>query len=106
MGKAFGKAFRIILRLDGWKGRRIVGQNIHENFRVNITWFSTCIFLRGGGTLLYKPYRYVPPHRVGFLPRFGVKTDIHFAHFGLESGMVSRELRECMNVFIVSIPNE
>ena len=60
----------------------------------------------GGGTLLYKPYRYVPPHRVGFLPRFGVKTDIHFAHFGLESGMVSRELRECMNVFIVSIPNE
>ena len=45
-------------------------------------------FSPGGGTLLYKPYRYVPPHRVGFLPRFGVKTDIHFGHFGLESGMV------------------
>ena len=28
------------------------------------------------------------------------------AHFGLESGMVFRELWECMNVFIVSIPNE
>ena len=27
-------------------------------------------------------------HRVGFLRRFGLKTDIHFAHFGLESGMV------------------
>ena len=26
--------------------------------------------------------------------------------FGLESGMVFGKLRECMNVFIVSIPNE
>ena len=42
----------------------------------------------GGGTPLYKLYRYVPPHRVGFLRRFGLKTGIHFAHFGLESGMV------------------
>ena len=25
---------------------------------------------RGRGTPLYKPYRYVPPHRVGFLRRF------------------------------------
>ena len=42
----------------------------------------------GGGTPLYKLYRYVPPHRVGVLCRFGLKTGIHFAHFGLESGMV------------------
>ena len=28
----------------------------------------------GGGTPLYKLYRYVPPHRVGFLLRFGLKT--------------------------------
>ena len=42
----------------------------------------------GGGTPLYKLYRYVPPHRVGFLRRFGLKTGIHSAHFGLESGMV------------------
>ena len=41
-----------------------------------------------GGTLLYKPYRYVPPHRVGFMRRFGLKTGVDFAHFGLESGMV------------------
>ena len=41
-----------------------------------------------GGTPLYKLSRYVPPHRVGFLRRFGLKTGIDFAHFGLESGMV------------------
>ena len=28
------------------------------------------------------------PQRVGFLGRFGLKTGIDFAHFGLESGMV------------------
>ena len=27
-------------------------------------------------------------HRVGFLRRFVLKTGIHFAHFGLELGMV------------------
>ena len=42
----------------------------------------------GGGTPLSKLYRYVPPHRVGFLRRFCLKTGIHFGHFGLESGMV------------------
>ena len=41
-----------------------------------------------GGTHLYKPYRYVPPKRVGFLHRFGLKIGLDFAHFGLESGMV------------------
>ena len=41
-----------------------------------------------GGTSLYKLHRYVPPHRVGVMARFGLKTGIHFAHFGLESGMV------------------
>ena len=30
----------------------------------------------------------MPPHRDGFLCRFGLKTGIQFAHFGLESGMV------------------
>ena len=30
----------------------------------------------------------MPPHRVGFWGLFGLKTGIHFAHFGLESGMV------------------
>ena len=30
----------------------------------------------------------MPPQRVGFWGLFGLKTGIHFAHFGLESGMV------------------
>ena len=42
----------------------------------------------GGDTPLCKPYKYVPLQRVWFLGLFGLKTDIHFAHFGLESGMV------------------
>ena len=41
-----------------------------------------------GGAPLYKLYRCLPPHREGFLRRFGLKTGINFAHFGLESGMV------------------
>ena len=42
-----------------------------------------------GGTPLYKPYRYVPPRRIYiFFSRFGLKTGLHFAHFGLESGIV------------------
>ena len=50
----------------------------------------------GGGvsTPLYS-HRYVPPHRVRFLRRFA-----------LESGMVFEGTTQCMNVFIVSIPNE
>ena len=44
--------------------------------------------------------------RVGFLRRFGLKTGIHLAHFGLESGMVFEGISEYKNVFIVSIPNE
>ena len=53
-----------------------------------------------------KPYMYVLPHLVGFLCRFGLKTGTHFAHFGLESGMVFEGTTEWMNIFIVSIPNE
>ena len=30
----------------------------------------------------------MPPHQVEFLRRFGLKKGIHFADFGLESGMV------------------
>ena len=37
----------------------------------------------------------MPPQKVWFLRRFGVKTDIYFAHFG-----------QCMNVFVVSVPDE
>ena len=58
------------------------------------------------GTGMYPPS---PPHRVGFLRRFGLETGTHFAHFGLESGMVfegTTGVYKRRNVFIVSIPNE
>jgi len=42
----------------------------------------------GGGTPLYQVYRYVPPQRVWFLSRFGLKTGRDFEHFGLKLGMV------------------
>ena len=32
----------------------------------------------GGGTPSYKPCRYVPPQRVGFLGLFGLKTGVDF----------------------------
>ena len=44
----------------------------------------------GGGTPLYKLYRYVPPQRVLFMSRFGLQTGIDFTHYGLKSGMVIR----------------
>ena len=47
-----------------------------------------------GDTPLYKPYRYVPYQRVGFLRRFGLKTGMDFVHFGLESGMVFEGTRQ------------
>ena len=37
----------------------------------------------GGYSLIF-----VLPLRVGYLRRFGLKTGIHFAHFGLVSGVV------------------
>ena len=52
--------------------------------------FTLCqiAFRARGGTPLEKPHRYVLPQGVGGFGRvFGQKTDIHFAHFGLESGM-------------------
>ena len=52
------------------------------------------LLARGGGTPLYNPNRYVSPHRVGFFRRFSLKTGTHFAHFGLESGMVFEETTE------------
>ena len=54
---------------------------------------------RGWGVLPYISY-------IGI--RFGLKTGIHFAHFApYHFWYGSRGItRECMNVFIVSIPNE
>ena len=40
------------------------------------------------GVLPYISHKGMPAHRVGVFRRFGLKTGIDFAHFGLESGMV------------------
>ena len=58
---------------------------IHREIRETL---SGCGNPGGRGTLLDKPYRYVPPQRVGFLSRFGLKTGTDFVHFGLESGTI------------------
>ena len=51
----------------------------------------------GGGSPLYKQYRYVRPQRVWFLRCFGLKTTrIDFAHCGLELGMVFEETMGCI----------
>ena len=60
----------------------------HLNCDNNLNRFFLIQARGGGGTPLYKLYRHVPPQRVGVLRRCGLKTGIHFAHFGLESGMV------------------
>ena len=62
----------------------------------------------GRATPLYKPYKYVPPLRVGFLRRFGLKTGISwFCPFWSGSGYgFTKELRLRINVFVVSFPKE
>ena len=60
-------------------------------FNCNCLLLSICgtgVTPGGVGTPIYKVYRYVPPQRVWFLSRFGLKTGIDFEHFGLKLGMV------------------
>ena len=62
-----------------------------------------------GGIPLYKLYRNMLPHRLGFLRLFDLKTGIIILSILVWNLVLfSRELRKCMNVFyfIVSIPNE
>ena len=62
---------------------RIALKSIHFGLH-NINYLK----IPGGGTPLYKVYRYVPPQRVWFLSRFGLKTGIDFDNYGLKSGRV------------------
>ena len=48
----------------------------------------------------------MPPHRVGFFCRFGLKMGIPFAHFDLKSGMVFEGTTGAYERIFVSIPNE
>ena len=103
-----GSLIRILQRTesrfsnDTWKAKRRFFINVKDNNSSR----------PGGGgeeTPVYKLYRYVPPHRPigqGFcavLVWTGVYTSPILV---LNRVWFSRELRECMNVFIVSIPNE
>ena len=55
---------------------------------MKLTPFNNRVLKPQGGIPLYEVYRYVPPQRVWFLSRFGLKMGIHFKHFGLKLGMV------------------
>ena len=44
----------------------------------------------------------MPPHRVGFLRRFGLKTGIDFVHFALESAMVFKGTTGVYELIILS----
>ena len=88
----------------------VLRKTLLVRFCVIVMWvlFSVVQFPggEGGGTPLYKPYRYVPPHRVGFLRRFGLKTSTDFTHFGLESGMVFEGTTGVYERINCLIPNE
>ena len=75
-----------------------------RTFTVDVLRRQSASFARGGGVLRYISHIGIcrPTNSMVFAPFWSE----NFAHFGLELGMVSRELRECMEVFIVSIPNE
>ena len=64
--------------------------------------------VRGGGGVF--PYighiGMCCPYRIGFLHRFDLKRAYTWPILVWNWVWFSRELRECMNVFIVSIPNE
>ena len=72
-------------------------QKILQNvqFEVRQVYFTSLLFAVrtsttvGEGVLPYISQKGMcRPKRVGFLTRFGLKTGIDFAHFGLELGMV------------------
>ena len=62
----------------------------------------------GGGSPLYKPYRYVPPQRVRFMDLFGLKNGYKLCPFwsGSGFGFPGKYRSASMNVVIVSIRNE
>ena len=61
----------------------------------------------GGGVFPYIGYiGMCRPHRIGFLHRFDLKRTYTWPILVWNWVWFLRELRECINVFIVSIPNE
>ena len=46
------------------------------------------------------------PKGTWFLPGFGLKTGVDFAHFGLDLGMVFEGTQWCMDVLVISVSIE
>ena len=55
---------------------------------------------------IFEPYRYVPPQSVGFLGRFGENGHRFCPLWAGNRMWFTKELRLCINVFVVSIPSE
>ena len=65
------------------------------------------VIIPRGGTPLYKLCRYVPPQRVWFFSRFGLKMGIDLDHYGLKSGMVFKGTTGgYVYMYLSSTPNE
>ena len=52
-----------------------------------------CKIPGGGGTPLHKQYRYVPPHRVGFLRRLGLEIK-------------SNHCVKCLTTYVLSVSKD
>ena len=79
----FDVQISIKLRVNYKVEKKFISRSIFDNS------FAKCAMLPpGGGTPLYNVYRYVPPQRVWFLSRFGLKTGIDLDNYGLKSGRV------------------
>ena len=70
------------------------------HLKVTISWVYSRVIVvifkmkktvtQGMDTSLYKLYKFLQPHRVGFLRCFGLKTGIRFAHFtGRKNGFTN-----------------
>ncbi len=84
-----------VLKLSLLHVLRPSSYHLHTSFQIDsfILYLFPLEIEHGIGVLnlglpLYLVYRYVPPQRVWFLSRFGLKTVIDFEHFGLKLGMV------------------
>ena len=83
------------MRKKLWRGNPVLW--CIESLRFSAEyWNSTVKSPGGGGTPLYKPYRYLPPHWVGFLRRLGLKTSVQFENFVWNRVRFSMELQSVL----------
>ena len=95
-------AFKIITKDNKLKSkyRRELCRDVFESILLKVSSRNLesvgLIESPGGGTSLYKPYRYVPPHRVGFGGLFGLKTGMVFeGTTGVYERIYRKEIEIC-----------